>query len=406
MRRDLVITIAAGLMLAPFAAMSQNGDKISDGVVRLGYLIDQSSTFADETGIGSVTAAKMAVADFGGKVLGHPIELVFADHQNKPDNASALARQWFDVDKVDAILDVTGSSAGLAVEEIAKDKNKVIIISGALSTKITNESCTPASFHWAMDTYSLAHATGGAAVKAGADSWFFLTVDYAFGYDLANEAMRVVKDSGGQVLGEVRFPLNSSDFSSYLLQAQGSKAKAIGYATSGTDLVNAVKQAHEFGIIEGGQKIVTLLNLIADVHSIGQETAQGLLLSEAFYWDLDDQTRAWSKRFFATVNRMPDTVQAGVYSATLSYLKAVEAAGTDATEAVAEKLRALPVNDFFARDGHVRGDGMMVHNMYLFQVKAPSESKYPWDYYKLLATVPADQAFQPLSEVKCPFLKH
>ncbi|MBV8889144.1 MAG: ABC transporter substrate-binding protein [Alphaproteobacteria bacterium] len=393
-------------MLAPFAAMSQNGDKISDGVVRLGYLIDQSSTFADETGIGSVTAAKMAVADFGGKVLGHPIELVFADHQNKPDNASALARQWFDVDKVDAILDVTGSSAGLAVEEIAKDKNKVIIISGALSTKITNESCTPASFHWAMDTYSLAHATGGAAVKAGADSWFFLTVDYAFGYDLANEAMRVVKDSGGQVLGEVRFPLNSSDFSSYLLQAQGSKAKAIGYATSGTDLVNAVKQAHEFGIIEGGQKIVTLLNLIADVHSIGQETAQGLLLSEAFYWDLDDQTRAWSKRFFATVNRMPDTVQAGVYSATLSYLKAVEAAGTDATEAVAEKLRALPVNDFFARDGHVRGDGMMVHNMYLFQVKAPSESKYPWDYYKLLATVPADQAFQPLSEVKCPFLKH
>ncbi|MBV9825541.1 MAG: ABC transporter substrate-binding protein [Alphaproteobacteria bacterium] len=390
--------------LAPAADADSPGDKISDGVVKIGYLIDQSSTYADETGIGSVTAARLAVEDFGKTVLGKPIELVFVDHQNKPDTASALARQWFDSDKVDAILDVTASSAALAVEQVAKEKNRIIIVSGGLTNRITSENCGPTAFHFSMDTYALSHAIGSAAVKSGADSWFFLTVDYTFGYDLANETMRIVKESGGKVLGEVRHPLNTSDFSSFLLQAQASGAKAIGIANAGNDTVNTVKQAHEFGLTQGGQKLITLLNQIPDVDSIGLETAQGLLLSEAFYWDMNDETRAFSKRFFAVTKKMPDTVQMGVYSATLHYLQAIQAAGTDAAEPVAAKMKELPVKDVFSPNGHVRADGLHIHDMYLFQVKSPAESKYPWDYYKLIATVPGDQAFQPLSEVKCPFL--
>jgi len=405
--RAAVLAAAVAVLCAAgsSARAEENGDKISDGVVKLGYLIDQASTYADETGIGSITAARMALEDFGGKVLGKPVELVFADHQNKPDNASALARQWFDSDKVDAILDVTASSAALAVEAVAKEKNKIISIAGGLATTITNESCTPASFHTSMDTYSLSHAVAGAAVKQGMDSWYFLTVDYTFGYDLANEAMRVVKASGGTVIGEVRHPLNTSDFSSYLLQAQASKAKAVAFANAGLDMVNAVKQAVEFGLPQGGQNVVTLLNQIVDVDAMGLQTAQGLLLSEGFYWDLNDDTRAFSKRYFERVKKMPDTVQMGVYTGTLHYLQAVQAAGTDATEPVAEKMHSLPVHDVFAPNGHIRPDGLLEKDMYLFQVKSPGESKYPWDYYKLLATVRGSQAFQPMSENKCPYAK-
>jgi branched-chain amino acid transport system substrate-binding protein len=378
---------------------------VSDDVVKIGLILDMSSLYADITGIGSETAAKMAVEDFGGKVLGKPLEVVTADHQNKADIAGAKAREWFESQQVDALLDVAASATALAAQQVAKERNKIAIFNGPGSTRLTNEACGPQSIHYTYDTYALAHTVGQAIVKEGGDSWFFLTADYSFGHDLQKDTSEVVTASGGKVIGSVRHPINAADFSSFLLQAQSSKAKIIGLANAGGDTTNAIKQAVEFGIVRGGQKLAGLLVYINDVNGLGLNTAQGMLLSEAFYWDLNDDTRAWSRRFFERVKRMPNMSQAGVYSATIHYLKAVEAAGTDETGPVMAAMRRTPVNDFFAKNGKIREDGRMVHDMYLFQVKTPSESQGPWDFYKLVATVPGDAAFQPLAQSRCSLVK-
>lgn len=396
--------IGAALLLAcTYTGHAQ--DKISDDVVKIGMLEDMSSIYADITGVGAVTAAKMAVEDFGGKVLGKPIEVIAADHQNKPDIASATAREWFDNQHVDALMDVAASATALAAIDVAKTKNKIVVLNGPGAARITNEACTPVSIHYTYDNYALSHGTGAAMVKAGYDTWFFLTADYAFGHDLEQITTGVVKASGGQVLGSVKVPINTSDFSSALLQAQSSKAKVIGLANAGADTTNSIKQAAEFGVVQGGQKLAGLLVFINDINSLGLQTAQGMLLTNAFYWDRDEESRAWAQRYFQRMSKMPNMAQAGIYSATTHYLKAVQAAGTDDTQAVMEKMRSMPINDFFAKNGKIREDGRMVHDMYLYEVKKPAESKGPWDYYKLVATIPADQAFQPLSESKCPLVK-
>src|SRR5262245_32559929 len=404
MRRLSTVGIGAVLMLAcAFAARAQ--DKISDGVVKIGMLEDMSSIYADITGVGAVTAARMAAEDFGGTVLGRPIEIVSADHQNKPDIASATAREWFDVQHVDALMDVAASATALAAIEVAKTKNRIVVLNGPGATRITNEACTPISVHYTYDNYALAHGTGAAVVKAGYDTWFFLTADYAFGHDLEQATTAVIRAGGGKVLGSVRVPLNTLDFSSALLQAQSSKAKVVGLANAGADTTNSIKQAAEFGIVRDGQKLAELLVFINDINTLGLEAAQGMLLTNAFYWDRNEESRAWAQRYFQRMSKMPNMTQAGIYSATTHYLKAVEAAGTDATPAVMEKMRSAPINDFFAKNGKIREDGRMVHEMYLYEVKKPAESKGTWDYYKLVATIPADQAFQPSSESKCPLVK-
>jgi branched-chain amino acid transport system substrate-binding protein len=401
--RRLAAVLAAGMVATGASAQTQ--PRISDDVVKIGLVLDMSSLYADITGTGSVTAAKMAVEDFGGKVLGKPIEVLSADHQNKPDIAANTAREWFDRQGVDAILDVAASATALAVVEVAKDKNKIVVLNGPGAARLTNEACTPVSVHYTYDTYSLARTTGQAMVKAGGDSWFFITADYAFGHELERDTSEVVKASGGQVLGSVRAPLNTPDFSSFLLQAQGSKAKVVGLANAGTDTTNAIKQAAEFGLTKGGQKLAGLLVYVNDVKSLGLAAAQGMLLTEAFYWDLNDETRAWSRRFFERTGKMPNMSQAGLYSATMHYLKAVQAAGTDETAAVMKVMKETPINDFFAKNGRIREDGRMVHDMYLFQVKTAAESKDPWDLYKLVATVPGNEAFQPLERSRCPLVK-
>jgi branched-chain amino acid transport system substrate-binding protein len=404
MKRSVAIATGTALLLAcAFAARAQ--EKVSDGVVKIGMIEDMSSIYADITGVGAVTAAKMAVEDFGGKVLGKPIEIVAADHQNKADIASATAREWFDTQHVDALMDVAASATALAVIDVAKTKNKIVVLNGPGAARITNEACTPVSIHYTYDNYALAHGTGGAMVKAGYDTWFFLTADYAFGHDLERMTAGVVTASGGQVLGSVAIPINTSDFSSALLQAQSSKAKAIGLANAGADTQNSIKQAAEFGIVRGGQKLAGLLVFINDVNTLGLDVAQGMLLTTAFYWDRDEESRAWAQHYFQRMNKMPNMTQAGIYSATTHYLKAVQAAGTDETQAVMEKMRSTPINDFFVKNGQIREDGRMVHEMYLYEVKKPAESKGAWDYYKLVATIPADQAFQPLSESRCPLVK-
>jgi branched-chain amino acid transport system substrate-binding protein len=372
--------------------------------VKIGILNDQSGVYADYGGKYSVEAAKMAIEDFGGEVLGQKIELVTADHQNKPDLAVAIARRWYDAEGVDMITELTTSSVALAVQELSKEKKKIDIVVGAATSRISGDACTPYSFHWAFDTRALAVGTGGALVKAGGDTWFFLTADYAFGYALEKDTSDIVNQNGGKVLGSVRVPLNSSDFSSFLLQAQSSKAKIIGLANAGLDTTNSIKQAAEFGIVRGGQKLAGLLMVLSDVHGLGLETAQGLVLTEGFYWDHDDKSRAFGERFMQRTGRMPNMIQAGTYSATLSYLKAVKAAGTKDSDAVAKKLKELPVDDAFAQ-GKVLENGRMVHDMYLFEVKKPSESKKPWDYYKQLATIPGDKAFFTAKESGCPLTK-
>ncbi|HLL28710.1 MAG TPA: ABC transporter substrate-binding protein [Xanthobacteraceae bacterium] len=393
---------AAAFALAVTPAAAQ---KISDDVVKIGLILDMSSIYADITGKGSADAGQMAIDDFGGKVLGKPIELVYADHQNKADIAAAKAREWFENDHVDAILDVAASATALAALEVAKSKNKIIVFNGPAATRLTNEACAPLSVHWAYDTYALAHGTGYAMVKQGYDTWFFITADYAFGQDLERDTTAVVTENGGKVLGSVRAPINTPDFSSFLLQAQGSKAKVIALANAGADTTNAIKQAAEFGIVKGGQNLAGMLVFITDVNALGLEKAQGMLLTTAFYWDMNDETRAWSKRFFEKEGRMPTMAQAGVYSSVTHYLKAVQAAGTDESEAVMAKMRETPVNDFFVKNGKIREDGRMVHDMYLVEVKSPAESKAPWDYYKIKATIPAAEAFQPLSASRCPLVK-
>lgn len=400
MSRLALCAAGVGLLLAPFAAQAQ-APKISDNVVKIGILNDQSGVYADFGGKWSVEAAKMAAEDFGGKVLGAPIEIVSADHQNKPDVASNIARQWYDVDKVDTVMELTTSSVALAVQALSKEKKKINVVTGAATTDLTGKQCSPFGFHWAYDTHALAVGTGGALVERGGDTWFFLTADYAFGYSLEEETARYVKSKGGKVLGAVRHPLSANDFSSFLLQAQSSGAKVIGLANAGLDTSNSIKQAAEFGIVQGGQRLAALLFTLAEVHGLGLQAAQGLVLTEGYYWDLDDKSRPFAKRFMERTGRMPNMVQAGTYSAVTQYLKAVQAAGTDQTEAVARKMHELPVDDFFARNGKVLANGRMVHDMYLFQVKAPGESKGAWDYYKHLATIPGDQAFATVKDSGC-----
>jgi len=395
-------------MIAPFFAALLAASSLpafAQTPLKLGLLLDMSGPYADIGGEGSVTAARMAVEDFGGKVLGRPIEIVFADHQNKADLAGSLARQWFDDQGVETILDVAGSAAALAVNQIAKQRKKILIANGPAARRLTNEDCTPYTVHYTYDNYALARGTGEATVKAGYDSWFFITADYVFGKDLEAITSAFVAKDGGKVVGSVRAPLNTADFSSYLLQAQTSQAKVIGLASSGADTINAIKQAAEFGVGKSGQKLVALLVYITDVNSLGLEAAQGLLLTEAFYWDMNNETRAWSRRYFDKMKKMPNMVQAGVYSATLHYLKAVDATGTVESSAVMKMMKDTPIHDFFAHDGRIREDGRMVHDMYLFEVKKPSESKEPWDDYKLVATIPAEEAFQPLSQSTCPLAK-
>ncbi len=400
MTRLAAAAIAAAVMFGGGAQA-----QMSDGVVKIGVMTDLAGVYADLAGKGAVEAVKMAVEDFGGKVKGMPIEVVVADHQNKPDIASSIARQWYDTDKVDMITDLVTSSTALAVQQVAREKQKIDIVVTAAASDLTGKQCSPTGIHYAYDTYALAKGTGGAMVATGGDSWFFITVDYAFGHALERDTAAFVTKNGGKVVGAVRHPLGTADFSSYLLQAQGSKAKVIGLANAGQDTINSIKQAVEFGITKGGQQLAGLLIFDSDIHSLGLQTAQGLSLTTGFYWDRTDETRAFAKRFYEKMKAMPTMVQAGDYSATLSYLKAVDAAGTDDSLKVMAKMRELPINDFFAKDGHIREDGRMVHDMYLVQTKKPEESKYPWDYFKILKTIPANEAFRPLAESECPLLK-
>ena len=392
--------IALGL-LAAFPAHAQ----ISDDVVKLGVLTDMSSLYQDSTGPGSLIAAQMAVADYGGKVKGKTIEVVGADHQNKPDVGAAIARQWYDAEKVDAVVDVPTSSVALAVQQVTREKNKLFLMSGPAASDLTGTACSPNGIQWTYDTYALAHVAGKALVERGENTWFFITADYAFGHALERDTSEVVKQAGGQVLGAARAPLNTADFSSFLLQAQSSKAKVVGLANAGGDTQNSIKQASEFGLTQGGQKLAALLFQISDAHALGLQTAQGLIITEGFYWDLNDETRAFSKRFFEKAKRMPSMIQAGVYSEIMHYLKAIDATGTDDPMKVVAQMRATPINDFFAKNGVLREDGRMVHDMYLMQVKTPQQSKGEWDVYNVLATVPGNQAYRPLGEGGCPLVK-
>jgi branched-chain amino acid transport system substrate-binding protein len=373
--------------------------------VKIGILNDMTSLYADNGGQGSVVAAQMAVDDFGGTVLGKKIEITNADHQNKPDIGASIARKWFDEDGVSMIADVPTSSVGLAVQEVARATNKVVINSGSATSDLTGKACAPTGLHYVYNTVALANGTGAAVVKAGGDSWFFITADYAFGHALERDTTAVIKANGGKVLGSVNVPLNNVDFSSFLLQAQGSKAKIVGLANAGGDTQNSIKQAAEFGIVAGGQKMAALLAFIADIHSIGLQTAQGLQLTESFYWDQDDQTRAWSKKFFDKFHKEPTMIQAGVYSSVLHYLESVKATGTLDGPTVVKDLKSKPINDFLIRNGHWNEDGMLVHDMYLYEVKKPSESKGEWDLYKLIATIPGDQAYKRPNGNECPLVK-
>ena len=372
--------------------------------VKIGVLNDMSSLYSDIGGKGSVESAKMAAED-AGPVLGRPVEVVFADHQNKPDVGSSIAQQWYDTGGVDVITDVPTSSVGLAVNEVSREKQKLALFVGPATSDLTGPKCSPYSASWVYDTYALAHVTGAAVVKSGGDSWFFLTADYAFGHALARDTGEVVTSNGGKVLGEVRVPLNSPDFSSFLLQAQSSKAKIIGLANAGGDTINSIKQGAEFGIVEGGQKFAALLFFLTDAHSLGLKTAQGLQLTAPFYWDMNDETRAFSKRFEQRAGHPPTFTQAGVYSAMHAYLEVIKAIGTKEPLKVMEKLRATPINDFMTKNGKLRIDGRLVRDMYLFEVKKPQESKGPWDYYKLVQTVPGDQAYRPLNAGGCPLVQ-
>ncbi|CCE00607.1 ABC transporter substrate-binding protein [Bradyrhizobium sp. STM 3809] len=392
--------LASALTLSASLAHAQ-----SKPPLKIGGILDMSSLYADITGPGSEAAAKMAVEDFGGEVLGRKIEVIAADHLNKADLAANIARDMIDNQGVEMIWDVAASATALAAGEIAKARNKIIIFNGPGSVRLSNEACGPYTVHYVFDTFAQANVTGLAAVKSGLDSWFFLTADYAFGQDLEKDTSAVVVKSGGKVLGSVRHPLNTSDFSSFLLQAQASKAKVIGLANAGGDTINAIKQAAEFGISKSGQKLSPLLAFVSDIDSVGLETAQGLLVAEAFYWDLNDDTRAFTKRFMERTKRVPTSAQAGVYSSVTHYLKAVKAAGTTDPDAVMKLMRATPINDMFAKGGRIREDGRMVHDMYLFEVKKPSESKGKSDDYKLLATVPGNEAFQSLEASRCPLVK-
>ena len=402
MKRNLLSLAVAATCAFAGAAQAQ----ISDGIVKIGVLNDMSGLYSDITGPGSLSAAKMAVEDYLKSSKSQlKVEVVGADHQNKPDVGSNVARQWYDTDKVDMIADVPTSSVGLAIAKISSDKGKLHVNSGSATADLSGKACNANTIHWAYDTWMLANGTGTAIVKSGGDTWFFLTADYAFGHALERDTEAVVLKNGGKVLGKVRTPFPTQDFSSFLLQAQASKAKIIGLANAGGDTTNSIKQAFEFGITKGGQNLAGMLVFLPDVHSLGLEKAQGLMLTETFYWDLNDQTRAFAKRFAAANGgKYPSMVQAGVYSSVIHYLKAVDAAKTDDGTKVAAKMKELPTDDVLFGKGTVRADGRKIHPAYLFQVKKPSESKGPYDYYKLVATIPANEAFRPMADGECPLV--
>ena len=374
-----------------------------NGGIKVGVLTDMTGAYSDVAGQGVIVAAQMAIDDAGGKAGTRPITLISADHQNKADIASNTARKWFDEGGVSVIADLVSSSTALAVLPVAKSKNKITLMSGPGSSKITNEACTDTNVHWTYDTYAMSVGTGREVVKQGGDSWFFITADYAFGYSLEADATKQIKAGGGKVVGSVKAPFPTTDFSSYLVQAKSSGAKVVGLANAGADTINSVKQAVEFGIVPK-QQLAGLLVFLSDIHSLGLKAAHGLLLTESFYWDRDDESRKWSQRFFEKQGKMPTMVQAGVYSSLMHYFAAVKAVGKDDTAAIMKQMKATPVNDFFAKNGHIRDDGLHEHDMYLFQVKEPGESTKPWDYYKLKKVIPAKEAFRPLSESACPLI--
>lgn len=394
-----------GLYLSAALSIAGHAASAAD-TIKIGVLNDQSGVFADNGGTGSVAAAKLAVEDFGGQLLGQKIEVVTADHQNKPDIAAATARKWFDTEGVDIIADGAASSAGFAILEIARQKNKIFVISGPGSSDFTGKACSPVSFHFNYDTYALSKLTSEAVTKAGGNTWYFISADYAFGHALQRDATKFIEAAGGKVIGSAAHPLGSTDMASFLLQAQGSKAKVVGLATSGADVQTAIKQAGEFGIVESGQQLAGLLVFITDVNALGLKATQGLQVTTSFYWDLNDETRAWAKRYFAaTGGKVPSMVQAGVYSGVHHYLAAVKAAGTKDPTVVAQKMREMKVNDMYNKNVTIRPDGRVLHSMYLVQVKKPDESKYKYDYYKVLTTSPGEQAFRPMSEGNCPLVK-
>ena len=398
--------VLAGCVLAAALIPGIGNAQYRGGTIKIGVLNDQSGLYADIAGTASVWMAHKAVEEFGAAAKGMKVEIIGGDHQNKPDIGLSIARQWFDVDKVDAIADVPTSSVALAVNELTRDKNKVFLAVGPATSDLTGKACSPNTVHWIYDTWALANGTGNAIVKRGGDTWFFLTADYAFGYALERDTEAVVAKSGGKVLGKVRHPFPGTDFSSFLLQAKASKAKIIGLANAGGDTINSIKQASEFGIVEGGQKLAGLLIFINDIHALGLKTAQGLIFTDPWYWDQNDTNRAFAREYFAALGRMPGYTVVGVYSAVIHYLRAVEALGSHADgKAVIAKMKELPTEDRLMGKGYVRVDGRKIHPMYLFEVKTPEESKAPWDYYKQLATIPAEEAWRPLDQSECPLAK-
>jgi branched-chain amino acid transport system substrate-binding protein len=399
MRLNLLGTALLAMML-PVAAHAQ----ISGDVVRIGVLTDMAGVTADITGKGSLAAAEMAVREIDGTVLGKKVEVISADHQHKADVGTAIARRWFDVEGVDTIVDVPNSGVALAIQGLAREKKRIALYSGAGTTALTNEQCSPFGFHWTYDTYAVSHGTASAVVKAGGTSWFFLASDYAFGHQLQNDATGVITAAGGKVLGAARHPLNTPDFSSFLLSAQASGAKVVGLANAGNDTVNAMRQAGEFGLVQGGQSLAALILFLQDVHALGLKDAQGTYLTTSSYWDMNDATRAWSKQFMARTGMMPSMLHAGVYGAVRHYLKAVARAGTDEAEQVAAAMRTIPIEDVFSENAHIREDGRVTRTMYLVRVKKPSDSKYPWDYFEILRKIPPEETVWPLSASKCPLV--
>jgi branched-chain amino acid transport system substrate-binding protein len=401
----LALSVSTDRCLAQVSDGKVSDNKVSDDTVKLGVLDDMTGPYAENSGPGDVLAVKMAISDFGGKVLGKPIELVSGDLQNKTDVGMAIARKWFDIEQVDAVFGLGNSSVALAVQKLALEKNRITVATVAATSELTGKACSPNGLHWVYDTYSLAKGAATAVVKQGGKSWYFITADYAFGHSLEANATDFVKALGGTVIGSVRHPTGSSDFSSFILQAQSSKAQVIGVANAGADTINTIKQAAEFGVMSEGQRVVGLLMQDTEIHALGLKAAQGLQFVEAFYWDQNDETRAFSNRFWKEYGQPPTEVQAGTYGAAMHYLKAVQAAGTDEATAVMAKMKSIPINDFMTKNGKIRDDGRVIRDMYLLETKPVSESKGEWDLLKVVATIPGDEAFRPLSESECPLVK-
>jgi len=398
-------TFAVSLLFGASAVAQQAAQSTTNAPLKIGVIADFASVYADIGGQGNVEAAKIAIEEFGGKMFDRPIELVTADPLNKADAAATIARRWYEAEGVDMIIDLPTSATALAAMEMSKQFEKIMIVTDAASSDITGKSCSPYTAHWTYDTYGNAQTVGSAIVKQGGDSWYFITADYLFGHSIERDTGDVIRKAGGKIVGSSKHPLNTADFSSFLLQAQSSKAKIVGMANGGGDTINTIKQASEFGIVAGGQKLAGIVMFISDIHSLGLKMAQGLIITEAYYWDLNDRTRAFGKKFYDKMKRMPTMNQAATYSGVLHYLKSVQAAGTRATKPVLAKMRETPIRDAFTDNGVLREDGRMVHSMFLLEVKKPEESKYPWDYYKVLAEVPGDQVFRPMKDGGCQYVK-